>query len=173
MVSDVRENLEDDERSGRPTAVRTPDMIETVRELILTDRRMTLRMMGEEVLSPLVQRIRRVRPQFQGRGSWFLLHDNARPHTVVPIKPFLAKQGIPDLNPPIFSTDLSPPDFFLFPKMKSVPKRRRFEDTEDIKRHVTKKLLALHANEFKKCFQQFYERAQIFVTYQGDYFEEC
>jgi hypothetical protein len=31
---DGRENLEDDERSGRPTAARTLDMIETVRELI-------------------------------------------------------------------------------------------------------------------------------------------
>jgi C4-type Zn-finger protein len=59
-------------------AVRTPDMIETVRELISTDRRMTLRMMEEEALSRLVQRIHRVRPQFQERGSWFLLHDNAR-----------------------------------------------------------------------------------------------
>jgi hypothetical protein len=31
---DGRENLEDDDRIGRPTAVRTPDMIEIVRELI-------------------------------------------------------------------------------------------------------------------------------------------
>jgi hypothetical protein len=29
-----RENLEDDESSGRPVAARTPDMIETFRELI-------------------------------------------------------------------------------------------------------------------------------------------
>jgi hypothetical protein len=73
-------------------------MIETVRELISTDRRMTLRMMEEKVLSRLVQRIRRVRPQFQERGSWFLLYDNARPHTAVSMKQFLAKQGIPKLN---------------------------------------------------------------------------
>jgi hypothetical protein len=33
-----RENLKDDESSGPPTVVRTPDMIETVRELISTDR---------------------------------------------------------------------------------------------------------------------------------------
>jgi hypothetical protein len=31
---DGRENLEDYERSGRPTAIQTPDMIETVAELI-------------------------------------------------------------------------------------------------------------------------------------------
>jgi hypothetical protein len=44
-----RENLEDDERSGRPTAVHTPNMIETLRELISTDRHMTVLMMEEEL----------------------------------------------------------------------------------------------------------------------------
>jgi hypothetical protein len=37
---------------------------------------------------------------------------------------------------------------------------------------VTKELLALHANEFQKCFQQFYGCAQKCLTSQGDYFEE-
>jgi hypothetical protein len=50
-------------------------------------------------------------------------------------------------------------------------KGRRFEDTEGIKRNVTKELLALHANGLKKCFQQF-DRAQKCVTSHGDYFEE-
>jgi hypothetical protein len=79
-------------------------MIETVRELIPPDRRLTLWVMEEEVLSRLVQRIRRVRRQFQERGGWFLLHDKARPHTAVSIKQFLAEKGIPESNhPPIFS----------------------------------------------------------------------
>jgi histone-lysine N-methyltransferase SETMAR len=82
-----------------------------------------------------------------------------RPHTAVSLKQFLAKKGIPELNHPPYSPDLSPPDFFLFPQIKSTLKGRRFEDTEDIKRTVTEELLALHANEFKKCFQQFYEPA--------------
>jgi hypothetical protein len=57
-------------------------------------------------------------------------------------------------------------------QIKSTLKGRRFEDTEGIKRNITKELLALYANGFKKCFQQFYERAQKCVTTQGDYFEE-
>jgi hypothetical protein len=118
---------------------------------------MTLWLMKTEVLSRLVQRIRQIRPQFQESGSWFLLHDNARPHTAVSIKQVLAKQGIPELNPPPYSSHLSPPGFFLFPKIKSTLKWRGFEDTEDIKRNVTNELLALHESEFKKFFQQFYE----------------
>jgi hypothetical protein len=51
-------------------------------------------------------------------------------------------------------------------------KGRRFEDTEDIKRNVTKELLTLHANELDKSFQLICEGAQKRVTSQGDYFEE-
>jgi hypothetical protein len=106
---DGREDLEGDECSGQPAAVQTPDMIETVCELISTDRQMTLWMMAEEVLSHLFQSIRQVRPQFQERGRWFLFHDNVRPHTVLSIKQFLAKQGIPVLNHP-------PTRLFLIPQ---------------------------------------------------------
>jgi hypothetical protein len=53
-----------------------------------------------EFLSRLVQRICRVRPRFQERGSWFLLHDNGRLQTVVSVEQFLEKQGNPELNPP-------------------------------------------------------------------------
>jgi transposase len=133
---------------------------------------MTLGMMEEEVLSRLVQRIRRVRPQFRERGRWFLLHDNARLHTAVLIKQFFAKHGIPKLKSPPYFPDLSPPDVFLSPKIKSTLKGRRVEDTADIKRNVTKELLALHANEFRKCFQHFYEQSQKCATSEGNYFEE-
>jgi hypothetical protein len=55
---DCRKNLEDDERSERPTAVRASDMIETVRELIATDRQMTL--WTEEELEIGRERIRKI-----------------------------------------------------------------------------------------------------------------
>jgi hypothetical protein len=45
-LRDCRGNLED-ERSEQYTAVRKTDMIETIRELISTDRRMVLRMIVE------------------------------------------------------------------------------------------------------------------------------
>jgi hypothetical protein len=93
-------------------------------------------MMEEEVLSRLVQRIGRVNLSFRKEEAGS--SSTTRPHTAVSIRQFLAKQGIPEFH--------QTPDFFLFPKIKSMLKGRRFEDTEDIKRHVTKELLALHAN---------------------------
>jgi hypothetical protein len=54
-----RENLNDDESSGQPTAVRTLDMIENLRELISIDRHMTVRMMEEEleIIREIVRKI--------------------------------------------------------------------------------------------------------------------
>jgi hypothetical protein len=46
----------------------------------------------------------------------------------------MAKQRIPELNQLQISPHLSPPDIFLFPKIKYTLKGRRFEDTENIKR---------------------------------------
>jgi hypothetical protein len=61
-----------------------------------------------KLLSRLVLRIRRVRPQFQERGSWFFLHDNAGQHTAVKIRQFLVIQETPELNHSPYSPHLSP-----------------------------------------------------------------
>jgi len=45
----------------------------------------------------------------------------------------LAKHGTAQLQQPPYSPDLAPCDFFLFPRLKKVPKGHRFEATEDIK----------------------------------------
>jgi transposase len=62
------------------------------------------------------------------------LYDNARPHTAVSIKQSLAKtRDSRNKSPPSpYSPDLSP-SHFLFPKIKSTLKGRRFQDTNDIK----------------------------------------
>ena len=46
---DGKETTEDEPRSGRPSTRRTPDMIERVRQMLTQDRRVTLRLMAEEL----------------------------------------------------------------------------------------------------------------------------
>ncbi|GFS78410.1 mariner Mos1 transposase [Trichonephila clavipes] len=41
-----------------------------------------------EVLKRLMQRIRRVCPEYAKQDSWTLLHDNARPHTALVVRQF-------------------------------------------------------------------------------------
>jgi hypothetical protein len=57
-------------------------------------------------------------------------------------------------HPPYYP-DLIPNGFWLFPKIKSALKERRFRDIEDIHpKNVTTALKIIPQQEFQKCFQQ-------------------
>jgi hypothetical protein len=49
MFSDSRKFVEDEQRSGRPSATRTGDNTAWVRELVRSDRRLTIKMIADEV----------------------------------------------------------------------------------------------------------------------------
>lgn len=126
----------------------------------------------EAVLHRLVKRVKRVRPNMVDKGSWFLLHYNARPHCALNVRRFLAKHDIVQVNHPPYSPDLSPPDFYLFPKLKISLKGHRFQDIEDIKKNVTAQLRSISSEDYETCFQNLYSRAQKCVSAGGDYFED-
>ncbi|GBL80574.1 hypothetical protein AVEN_225264-1 [Araneus ventricosus] len=72
------------------------------------------------------------RPHLKQPISRFLLQDNLRPHTATLVKWLMAQQGITELSQPPYSPELSPPDFFLFPKLKTALKGRRFTEITHI-----------------------------------------
>jgi len=76
------------------------------------------------VLERLWKRIRSVWPEYSAPGSWFLLHDNATFHRAVAVQEFLAQKQVCALHHPPYSPDLSPCDYFLFPKLKLALKGR-------------------------------------------------
>jgi len=82
----------------------------------------------------LLELVRRKRPEKWQDGDWILHHDNAPTHTSHLVQQFLAKHGTAQLQQMLYSADLAPCDFFLFPRLKKVLKGHRFEATEDIKR---------------------------------------
>jgi transposase len=63
-----------------------------------------------------------------------LHHDNAPANASLLIREFLAKQETIVVPQPPYFPDLAPADFFLFPKLKSTLKGRRFQTVEEIKR---------------------------------------
>ena len=71
----------------------------------------------KDVLERLRKRVQRVRRDIA--DDWVLQHDNAPANTTLSIREFLAKKNIPVLPHPPYSPDLSPCDFYLFPKLKS------------------------------------------------------
>jgi hypothetical protein len=55
------------------------------------------------------------------------------------VSQFLAGKGISTMDHPPYSPELTPADFWLFPKLKSVLKEKRSSDVEGIKSSAKKK----------------------------------
>jgi hypothetical protein len=85
-----------------------------------------------EVMDRLLKRLQRVRPDKAESGTWLLLHDNVPSHNATIVNQFLAKKSLSVLYYPLHSTDLAPADCFLFPKVKSNLKGRRFDTISNI-----------------------------------------
>jgi transposase len=81
-----------------------------------------------------------------------------QPHSAHVVQQFLAKHGIPVVSQPLYSPDLAPCDFFLFPKIKMALKGKRFQDVDEIKQNVTEELRRVSKNDFYRCFQKWQER---------------
>ena len=61
---------------------------------------------------------------------------------------------------PPYSPDLSPPDYFLFPKLKMKLKGPQFEDVAEIQESVTDVLKKAQKEEISADFQKLYDRAK-------------
>jgi len=104
-------------------------------------------------------------------GDWFLLHDNAPSHNATIVKQFLAQQKVTVLDHPLYSPDLAPADYFLFPKVKSHLKGRPFDSISDIQKAVTSTLNTIAKDDFYKGIQKLYDRANLCVQLEGMYVE--
>ena len=96
-----------------------------------------------------------------------LHHDNAPAHASLLIREFLAKQETIVVPQPPYSPDLAPADFFLFPKLKSTLKGRRFQTKEEIKENSLQDLRAIPQN----TFQNWKKRWERCINSRGEYFE--
>jgi transposase len=77
--------------------------------------------------------------------------DNAPCHTAVSINKFLAQKNIPLVPQPPYSPDLSPCDFFLFPRLKNRLRVRHFGTMDNIEKSVTDELKGIRAEAFQHC----------------------
>ncbi|GFY26635.1 putative transposase [Trichonephila clavipes] len=74
------------------------------------------------------------------------------------------------LTPP-YSPDLSPCDFFLFPKLKNHLKGHHFGTLENIQMAVIDQLKAIPISKFHQCYEEWKKRLQRCVASEGSYFE--
>jgi transposase len=90
---------------------------------------------------------------------------------VVAVQEFLARKQVCVHNHPPYSPDLSPCDYFLFPKLKLPLKGRLFEDVQDIQGAVTSSLRAIPQEDVQRLFQSLLDRSTRCIDVEGMYFE--
>jgi transposase len=124
-----------------------------------------------EVLRYLRNAVQRKGPEMWTAGSWLFHHNSALAHTALSVRQFLAKHPIPTIPQPPYSPHLSPPDFFLFLKLKITLKRRRFQTVEYIIANATNYFKAIPQTPFEQCFQKWKRRREKCIAAHGDYFD--
>ena len=129
---DGREDVEDDERPGRPSTSTTNDNMEKVKEMVMNDRRNTIREVADNVGISIgscyeiflnVLGMKRVAAKFVPK---LLNFEQKQRRTEV------AQESLTMPQPP-YSPEMAPCDFFLFSKIKRTLKGRRFTAIDGIK----------------------------------------
>jgi hypothetical protein len=112
--------------------------------------------------------IQRVCPDAFCSQHFFLLHNNASAHKAS-VGQFLTQKNVTTLYHPLNSPDLSPPDYFIFPKLKMKLKGLHFADVAEIQEGVTD-VLKVQKEEFSAAFQKLYDHAKACIYANGAYF---
>ena len=167
---DGRKDVEDDERPGRPSTSTTDENVEKVKEMVMNDRRITIREVADDVSISIsscheifsnVLGMKRVAAKFVPK----LLNFEQKQRRME-----VAQESLTMSQPP-YSPDMAPCDFFLFPKIKRTLKGRLFSAIDDIKSASLKELKAIPKIEFEKCFEDWKKRSHKCIISNEDYFE--
>ncbi|CAH2002088.1 unnamed protein product [Acanthoscelides obtectus] len=118
-------------------------------------------------LPKVITELRKINPER------IILHrDNASSHTAQKTRQYLTEENVELLDHPPYSPDLSPSDFFTFPKIKNSLRGQRFQSPEEAVDALKNAVLDLPANEWNKCFENCFERMQMCINLRGEYFEK-
>ena len=124
----------------------------------------------ESVLTQLVDFFQKRRP-CTGVCGIKLLHDNAPAHKSAMVQEYLKESGLDVLDHPPYSPDLSPCDFWLFPRLKEMLAGHRFESRCVIGSAVYQCLQHIPKEDYWAAFQKWVDRCKMCVEADGAYFE--
>jgi len=142
-----------------------------VRHEFVPRGQMVNRQLYQEVIARLRDAVRRKRPELWENHTWTSHHDNAPAHASLLIRSYLAKHKTSVVPHSPCSPELAPADFFLFPKLKTTLKRRRFQTIEEIQQNAITELRAITESAFQEAFQQWKKRCERCIASRGDYLE--
>jgi histone-lysine N-methyltransferase SETMAR len=116
------------------------------------------------VMDRLLKRIQRVHPAAFCSRDISLLHNNVPAHKAASVGQFLTPKNVTTLQHPPYSPDLSPPDYFPFPKFKMKLKGLHLVDAAEIQEAVTDELKKVQREEFSAAFQKLYSHAKACIN---------
>ncbi|CAH2010836.1 unnamed protein product [Acanthoscelides obtectus] len=98
-----------------------------------------------------------------------ILHqDNASSHTAQKTRQYLTEENVELLD----HSPYSPNDFFTFPKIKNRLRGQRFQSPEEAVDALKTSVLDLPANEWNKCFENWFVSMHMCINLRGEYFEK-
>ncbi|CAH1999243.1 unnamed protein product [Acanthoscelides obtectus] len=173
-----RVSLCDDSRvSAIKTAV-TQENVDAVRKLIVEDRHVTYREIEAslKISKTSIQKmlheelgVRKLLRKINPKRRIILHQDNASSHTAQKTRKYLTEENVELLDHPPYSPDLSPNDLFTLPKIKNRLRGQRFQSLEETVDAFKNAVLDLPANEWNKCFENWFERMQMCINLRGEY----
>ena len=107
----------------------------------------------------------------KGWSGVHLLHDNASSHKYEVVKCFLASEKVKVLNHPPYSPDLSPCDFFLFPRLKKMLSGNKYTSRSSLGSAVYQCLQQISKEDYLSAFRDWLKRLQKCASVKGEYFE--
>ena len=112
----------------------------------------TGRFYKNSVLKKVKEFYNKKRPSKGWSGVHFL-HDNASSHKCEAVKSFLSSEKVKVLNHPAYSPDLSPCDFFLFPKLKKMLSGNKYTSRSSF------------GSAIYQCLQQICTKRRLFIRF--------
>ena len=124
----------------------------------------------ESVLTQLVDFYQKRRPRTCVCGIK-LLHDNAPAHKSATVQEYLKESGLDVLDHSPYSSDLSPCDFWLFPRLKEMLAGQRFESRCGKGSAVYQCLQHIPTEDYQVAFRKWVDQCKMCVEADVAYFE--
>ena len=112
------------------------------------------------------------RRETRGLRSLIFHDDNAKPHRAWITNEFFLENHVEQYRNPPNPPDLSPWDFFLFPKLKKQFRGIRFNDDNEILTALEQAIDSLTKEDCKNCFEDWFIRMYKCIDGEEQYFEE-
>ena len=100
-----------------------------------------------------------------------IVHDTARPHASGAVSEILEKYGLQVLPHLPCSSDMSSPDFDLFPKLKKPLRGKRFSSIEEVFNEVTRVIRHINKEGVLTGIQDLPKRWTAVIKHNGYYNE--